>query len=235
MSGGRAIEALAKDGDPHSFPFNPPMYKYRDCTFSFAGLKHASLKYILREEAKYGNSNPKSHFFASLTQQYFKGIEADGVLPNVADLCASFQHAVCSHLCKRLQRAIQYIDMKRIIPEDRRILVIRITTKLSAEITTNRLIQVVSGGVACNQYLRNCLRIVCEETGYTLMCPPIELCTDNGIMIAWNGMEKWKAQIDVTYDIESIDIQAKYRLHDFSLPLPQLIFTKHNQVLVRGR
>ena len=46
-------------------------------------------------------------------------------------------------------------------------------------------IQVVSGGVACNQYFRQGLQTVCDEFDCEMICPPPHLCTDNGIMIAW--------------------------------------------------
>ena len=45
--------------------------------------------------------------------------------------------------------------------------------------------------------------------GYTLVTPPPKLCTDNGIMIAWNGMEKWKAQVGIADDIDAVEIDAK--------------------------
>lgn len=40
-NGGAALEALALEGDPRSFPFSLPLRKYQDCNFSFAGLKTA--------------------------------------------------------------------------------------------------------------------------------------------------------------------------------------------------
>lgn len=40
---------------------------------------------------------------------------------------------------------------------------------------------------------------------YNLVRPPRKLCTDNGIMVAWNGVEKWNANLDVIYDYESIE------------------------------
>lgn len=54
MSGGQAIEHLAARGDPHAFEFPTPMWKYRDCTFSFSGLKNTLLKLIEGQEKKYG-------------------------------------------------------------------------------------------------------------------------------------------------------------------------------------
>jgi N6-L-threonylcarbamoyladenine synthase len=45
---------------------------------------------------------------------------------------------------------------------------------------------VVAGGVAANFYLRGRL----EALGARLVAPPIRLCTDNGAMIAWAGVER---------------------------------------------
>lgn len=55
--------------------------------------------------------------------------------------------------------------------------------------------QVVSGGVASNQYFRHCLRHVCDMNSAALICPPQELCTDNGIMVAWWVLELWQLYI----------------------------------------
>ncbi len=45
---------------------------------------------------------------------------------------------------------------------------------------------VVAGGVAANAYLRGRL----EGLGPRLVAPPVSLCTDNGAMIAWAGLER---------------------------------------------
>ncbi|CAL8096261.1 unnamed protein product [Orchesella dallaii] len=54
LSGGAAIEYYATKGNPEAFQFPTPMYKYRDCNWSFSGLKFIALRHILREERKYG-------------------------------------------------------------------------------------------------------------------------------------------------------------------------------------
>lgn len=66
---------------------------------------------------------------------------------------------------------------------------------------------VVSGGVASNQYLRHVLRSILDVRGYShvrLEFPPIDLCTDNALMIAWAAMEMWNAGYQSTLDIEPI-------------------------------
>lgn len=46
---------------------------------------------------------------------------------------------------------------------------------------------------------------------FKLIVPPPKLCTDNGIMIAWNGVEKLKENLDIFShnDLDKIDIQSK--------------------------
>ncbi|EMS67163.1 putative tRNA threonylcarbamoyladenosine biosynthesis protein Gcp [Triticum urartu] len=53
--------------------------------------------------------------------------------------------------------------------------------------------QVVSGGVASNQYVRARLNHIAEKNGLQLVSPPPSLCTDNGVMIAWTGIEHFVA------------------------------------------
>lgn len=143
-------------------------------SFSFSGLRNKILKFTEREEEKFGT-------------------DPDCVVPNAADLCASFQHAIFAHICRRLQRGMMYADDENLLPKESKTLV-------------------VSGGVACNQYFHLYLKIVCKEMGYRLVCPEPKLCTDNGIMIAWNGVERYKAGVGVTQDIDSVDINAKYSI-----------------------
>ena len=48
----------------------------------------------------------------------------------------------------------------------------------------------VAGGVASNQTIRRSLVRFCGESGLRLVMPPPALCTDNGAMIAWTGIER---------------------------------------------
>jgi len=50
--------------------------------------------------------------------------------------------------------------------------------------------------VASNQFLRHVLRTTLDARGYRhirLHFPPIELCTDNALMIAWAASEMYSA------------------------------------------
>ena len=76
---------------------------------------------------------------------------------------------------------------------------------------------VVSGGVASNNYLRHVLRSILDARGYShiaLNFPPVELCTDNALMIAWAGYEMFTSGYTSQMDIGplrkwSMDPQAE--------------------------
>jgi N6-L-threonylcarbamoyladenine synthase len=87
-----------------------------------------------------------------------------------ADFCASFQKTIGDILLDRCRHAL--------------------TMALEMKPEINRL--VVAGGVAANQYFRKQLSDCTREKGIALVAPPIALCTDNGAMIAWAGVERLK-------------------------------------------
>lgn len=95
------------------------------------------------------------------------------ILPkqDVADICACFQMTATDCLVRKLERAIKYF--KQNYPEGQHV--------------------VVSGGVASNTYLRNHLRELAENHGLEFAAPPIRFCTDNGVMVAWAGLERYRA------------------------------------------
>src|SRR4051794_19636252 len=49
---------------------------------------------------------------------------------------------------------------------------------------------VVAGGVAANQGVRTALAGAAAQRGLPLVAPPIRLCTDNAVMVAWAGIER---------------------------------------------
>ena len=65
----------------------------------------------------------------------------------------------------------------------------------------------VSGGVAANGFLRHILRSTLDARGYEnilLEFPPVELCTDNALMIAWAGLEMYDAGYESKLDIKAL-------------------------------
>jgi N6-L-threonylcarbamoyladenine synthase len=99
-------------------------------------------------------------------------LEAEAIAPlsdqDVADLCASFQAAVVDVVYDRLRAGLRVFDERYGAP-----------TAL-----------VAAGGVAANQAIRAVLQKLASESHIALVAPPMELCTDNGAMIAWAGIER---------------------------------------------
>ena len=65
---------------------------------------------------------------------------------------------------------------------------------------------VISGGVASNKSIRNNLDKLSYEMDFKNFFPPIELCSDNGVMIAWAGIERFKKGIE-----DHLEVLAKPR------------------------
>lgn len=104
-------------------------------------------------------------------------LEADKTSPHFReDFCASFQKTIGEILEDRLKHALQMALEK------------------SPKITT----LVIGGGVAANQYFKHRLSLCAESYGVSVISPPINLCTDNGAMIAWAGIERLKRSLDST-------------------------------------
>ncbi len=59
---------------------------------------------------------------------------------------------------------------------------------------------VVSGGVAANLHIRARLDALAAEHGFHLAAPPAELCTDNGVIVAWAGVERLRLGLTDPFD-----------------------------------
>lgn len=126
--GGLAVDRLADRGDPRAFAF--PIAMPASLDFSFSGVK-TSLVYTV-------------------------GDLGDGVGERLADLCASYRHAIVEALARTIELAL----------EDRSWAAVAL-----------------GGGVAANSELRRRVGAMCTERGLRLELPPLSLCTDNAAMI----------------------------------------------------
>ena len=87
----------------------------------------------------------------------------------VNDFCASFQASVVDCIINRLSHA--FAD-KRVIDAAPKTLV-------------------VAGGVAKNSAIRAAMETLATQHNIVFAAPPMNLCTDNGAMIAWAGIENY--------------------------------------------
>ena len=118
---------------------------------------------------------PGCHFsFSGLktaVKHTVKALPAGGIsAEDVADVCASFQAAAGEALIDRTRNAL--VEFRNQYQHARTL--------------------VVAGGVAANAYLRGQLADLAETEQIRLAAPPQNLCTDNGAMIAWAGIERLK-------------------------------------------
>jgi N6-L-threonylcarbamoyladenine synthase len=103
-----------------------------------------------------------------------------GALPmaEAADIAASFQRAVAEVIADRAAHAMAIMRARN---------------------PAARLL-VVAGGVAANTAIRMALTRQAEASGFTMVAPPVRLCTDNAVMVAWAGLERlrlgWTDDLD---------------------------------------
>ena len=148
----------------------------------------------LEKIAETGNSKrflfPKPLFHTSACDFSFSGLktavryEIEKLKPmddvTKADVAASFQAAIVGVLEKKVTLALEKnSDLKTFV---------------------------VAGGVGANTSIRLALQGVCRSHGISFVAPPISLCTDNGAMIAWAGLEHLRKG-----DISQLDFMPRPR------------------------
>ena len=117
-----------------------------------------------------GRSEP--HFsFAGLKTAVRQ--QAQALVPlstqDVADLCASFEAAVTDVVVDRTRCAVKMTRERYDLPAWRTL--------------------VLAGGVAANMRIKAGLTALAATEGCQIFVPPPALCTDNGAMIAWAGLQ----------------------------------------------
>lgn len=137
--GGPEVERCAKSGNAIRFALPRPLRGEKRLDFSFSGLKTA-----VRQTCEHIDMRSDQ---------------------DVADICASFQQAVCDTLEERIAKSLQ--EFRNRFP-----------------LAINPVF-VVAGGVAANQQIRDVLTRLMNSHGFRFLAPPMNLCTDNAAMIAW--------------------------------------------------
>jgi len=149
--GGAHIDRLARGGNRHAVEFPRGLSKRprEEFDFSFSGLKTSVAQHL----------------------------RVRGGIPTgqeLADLCASFQEAVCDALTLRAVRAARAARLETLV---------------------------VCGGVAANSRLRSLAEERCAAEGIAVHLPAPRLCTDNGAMIALAGAVRLARGIRAPLDL----------------------------------
>ncbi|OZB86662.1 MAG: tRNA (adenosine(37)-N6)-threonylcarbamoyltransferase complex transferase subunit TsaD, partial [Thiotrichales bacterium 12-47-6] len=142
--GGPIVSKLALQGNALRYKLPRPMTDRAGLDFSFSGLKTAVLT----------------------TWQQAQTERAQDLEQAKADICASFELAVCDVLIIKLKRALQQEKLNTLV---------------------------VAGGVSANQRIRSSLtQLMTSRAGHAFFPRP-EFCTDNGAMIAFAGFQRINA------------------------------------------
>ncbi|KAF9178665.1 hypothetical protein BGZ51_007595 [Haplosporangium sp. Z 767] len=194
---GASLEEFAKGSqDPTRYLDRLPIpmslrTNKREMKFSFAGLKSAVTRIVNQEK----NMSPTGE----MDEEKRK------------DLAAGFQNCAVTHLCQKVEQGL--MDCQ----------------KQGLQISS----LVISGGVGRNATLRSKMEEICSQFDsraikgskpagrrasaatevskrpVQVICPPPKLCTDNAVMIAWTGLERYQQGLVDPYDI---DIAPKWPL-----------------------
>jgi len=85
---------------------------------------------------------------------------------NINDICYSLQETAFAALVEVTERAVAHTEKKEVM---------------------------LTGGVAANRRLREMIKSMAAEHRARFFVPPMELCGDQGAMIAWNGILAYKS------------------------------------------
>jgi len=140
--GGPQVEVWAEKGDSARFDLPRPLSDRKTMDMSFAGLKTA----------------------VRIAAQRIAPVSEN----DIADICASFQLAICDIVDRRIKLAVTAMRERGL----------------------HQVPVVAAGGVAANKGLRGRLQQRADEMGFDLVIPPPALCADNGAMVAWAGLER---------------------------------------------
>lgn len=186
IPGGAAIELLAKEGGG-----NPFAYFERAISYPYFSSRLRTCNFSFS-----GLQTMVLRQISRLERE--ADLPPDAILPQAADICASVLYLISFILIKRTQRAYQFLEEKELIPD----------------FQPKRL--VISGGCAANKFIQKMFTNYCNHEGIEMFVPSSKRCTDNGTMIAWNGVLKLRTEYlwpeSVLHDpqvIQRLDIESK--------------------------
>lgn len=104
---------------------------------------------------------------------------------DLADLAASTQEAIVDVLTRKTMRAVEESGLQRLV---------------------------VAGGVGANARLRECLNAACTRQGIRVHYPELELCTDNGAMIALAASMRLQCGVAALQANHAFEVRPRWSL-----------------------
>ena len=149
----------------------PPLQQSARHEFSFTGLDSSIRRIVLQGSYK-------------ISETYDQPRQTPMSMEERVELAREAQRVLFEHIADRV-----YIVLKAAyqLPNSKGI------QKQAVNWPAQRI--VVSGGVASNKYFRHILHELFMSKGASIefIFPPVGMCTDNALMVAWAGIEMWQA------------------------------------------
>jgi len=108
---------------------------------------------------------------------------------DLRDLCFNLQETAFAALVEVTERAVAHTEKKEVM---------------------------LTGGVAANKRLRGMLKLMAKEHGAKFFVPQMELCADNGGMIAWTGI--LAHEHGVRQRLEDTMVKQRWRTDEVDVP-----------------
>ena len=112
----------------------------------------------------------------------------DTTAQNKADIAAAFQNAIVEVLVAKSTDAVSRTGLDQLV---------------------------VAGGVGANQRLREALAAKAASEGFEVFYPPLDLCTDNGAMIAFAGAQRLEAGVIAS---RGFSVRPRWELEELRRP-----------------
>lgn len=190
---GKALEDFAFDGDgfnPQKYNYSPPISRGNELQRKPTRWDWSLLPPLADSKGGEKSSRRMIYSFAGVLSNVERLVEgstgSNRSIEERRELARETMRIAFEHLSSRIFIYLQNLPQKK-----------------RDEIKTI----VVSGGVAANGFLRHILRSTLDQRGYAhvhLEFPPMELCTDNALMIAWAGLEMYDSGYTSSLDIGPI-------------------------------
>jgi N6-L-threonylcarbamoyladenine synthase len=117
-------------------------------------------------------------------------VDATEIAQFHADLARSFVDSIVAVLVSKSEKALKQSGCKHLV---------------------------LAGGVGANLQLRSALNDKAKKNGFEVHYPPLELCTDNGVMIAFAGALRMLAKNNGSTTSGAFDVKPRWDLQSNNL------------------
>ncbi|KAF9915608.1 hypothetical protein BX616_005752 [Lobosporangium transversale] len=221
---GASLEQFAKESKhPHRYLDQLPIpmslrSSKHEMKFSFAGLKSAVTRIVHREKDSAAASASTAADSTITTPNSTTTTTTAAVMDEERkrDLAAGFQYCAIEHLCQKVEQGLhnchkQGLEISSLV----------ISGGVGRNATLRRKMEEICGRFEHHHIVKPAATVAAATANSSqatiapvilsgkkrhvrVICPPPKLCTDNAVMIAWTGLERYQRGLIDPYDIDII-------------------------------